>query len=72
MWATFFYVFYLSSRSWLTAATGVPLVVVLSVSLWLIRRSVQGSARMKRLSLITALPPLAIATKSIRAIMNWR
>jgi hypothetical protein len=64
--------FYMTTRSWVIVATGVPLFVGLSWSVWLIRKSVQVSAHMKRLSLITFLPLLAIAAKLILAIRDWR
>ncbi|MDQ1405350.1 MAG: hypothetical protein QOG55_979 [Acidobacteriaceae bacterium] len=63
--------FYMTTRSWIIIATGVPLLVGLSWSLWLIRKSVQVSAHMKRLSLFTFLPLLAVASKLIQAIRNW-
>jgi hypothetical protein len=61
----------MTTRSWIIIATGVPLLVGLSWSLWLIRKSVQVSAHMKRLSLFTFLPLLAVASKLIQAIRNW-
>jgi len=64
--------FYLSSKSWMILATGIPLLVGLSWSIWLIHKSVQVSAQMKRLSLIAFLPLLSIAAKLILAIRNWR
>jgi len=64
--------FYMTTRSWMVVATGMPLLVGLSWSLWLIRKSVQVSAHMKRLSLFTFLPLLAIAAKLILAIRTWR
>ena len=66
-----FVCFYLATRSWIIVATGLPLFVGLIWSLWLIRKSVQVSAHMKRLSLFTFLPLLAIAVKLILAIRNW-
>jgi hypothetical protein len=64
--------FYLSSKSWMILATGIPLLVGLSWSIWLIHKSVQVSAQMKRLSLIAFLPLLSIVAKLILAIRNWR
>jgi hypothetical protein len=64
--------FYLATRSWLIVATGVPLLAGLAWSLLFIRKSLQVSAHMKRLSLITVLPLLAIATKLVLSIINWR
>jgi len=64
--------FYMTTRSWIIVTTGIPLLVGLSWSLWFIRKSVQVSTHMKRLSLITFLPLLAIAAKLILAIRNWR
>ncbi len=64
--------FYMTARSWIIVATGMPLLVGLTWSLWFIRKSVQVSAHMKRLSLFTFLPMLAIAAKLIQAILNWR
>jgi hypothetical protein len=63
--------FYLATRSWIIIATGVPLIGGLSWSLWFIRKSVQVSAHMKRLSLFTFLPLLAIVVKLIQAIRDW-
>ena len=67
-----FAVFYMTTSSWLIVATGVPLLIGLSVAIWLIRRSVQVSAQMKRLSLLTVLPLLAIIAKLIQAIQKLR
>lgn len=64
--------FYMTARSWIIVATGLPLLVGLIWSMWFIRKSVQVSAHMKRLSLFTLLPVLAIAAKLIQAILNWR
>jgi hypothetical protein len=64
--------FYMTTRSWIIVATGTPLLVGLSWSLWFIRKSVQVSAHMKRLSLFAFLPLLAIAAKLILAIRAWR
>jgi len=63
---------YLGERSWFIIATGLPLLIGLSVSILRIRKSVQASAQMKRLSLITILPLLAVAARLIQAILNWR
>jgi hypothetical protein len=63
--------FYMATRSWVIVATGIPLVGGLSWSVWFIRKSVQVSAHMKRLSLFTFLPLLAIAAKLIPAIRHW-
>jgi hypothetical protein len=63
--------FYLTTRSWIIIATGMPLLVGLFWSLWFIRKSVQVSAHMKRLSLFIFLPLLAIVAKLIQAIRNW-
>jgi hypothetical protein len=62
----------MSTRSWVIVATGMPLFVGLSWSLWLIRKSVQVSAKTKRLMLIAALPLMAIAAKLILSIVSWR
>ena len=62
----------MSTNDWVVVATGVPLFVGLSVSIWLIRRSVQTSAHMKRLSLVTALPLLAIIAKVVQAIQRLK
>lgn len=67
-----FAVFYMTTSNWLIVATGVPLLIGLSVAIWLIRRSVQVSAQMKRLSLLTLLPLLAIIAKLIQAIQKLR
>jgi hypothetical protein len=67
-----FGVFYMATRSWIIVTTGMPLLAGLAWSMWLIRRSVQVSAHMKRLSLFAFLPLLAIASKLILAIRNWR
>jgi hypothetical protein len=64
--------FLMSTRSWVIVATGMPLFVGLSWSLWLIRKSVQVSAKTKRLMLIAALPLMAIAAKLILSIVSWR
>jgi hypothetical protein len=64
--------FLISTRSWVIVATGVPLFSGLSWSLWFIRKSVQVSAKTKRLMLMTALPLMAIAAKLILSIVNWR
>jgi hypothetical protein len=66
-----FVCFYLATRSWTIIATGLPLFVGLIWSLWLIRKSVQVSTHMKRLSLVTLLPLLSIAAKLIQAIRSW-
>jgi len=68
----FFGAFYMTTRSWLIVATGVPLLAGLLWSMWFIRKSVQVSAHMKRLSLFVFLPLLAIAAKLILAIRHWR
>jgi hypothetical protein len=64
--------FYMTTRSWVIVATGVPLLAGLLWSVWYIRKSAQVSAHMKRLSLFTLLPLLAIAAKLILAIRHWR
>lgn len=64
--------FIMTASSWAIVATGVPLLIGLSWSIWRIRKSIQVSAQMKRLSLMTALPLLAIAVKLIQAIIRWR
>lgn len=63
---------FLSTNSWVVVGTGVPLLIGLSVSIWLTRRSVQTSAHMKRISLLTALPLVAIIAKLIQAIQKLR
>lgn len=67
-----FALFFMTATNWVIFATGVPLLIGLSVSIWLIRRSVQTSAHMKRLSLLTVLPLLAIIAKLIQAIQRLR
>lgn len=67
-----FAVFYMTTSSWLIVATGVPLLIGLCVAIWFIRRSVQVSAQMKRLSLLTVLALLAIIAKLIQAIQKLR
>ena len=64
--------FYVSDKSWVIVATGTPLLVGLSWSIWSIQKSVQVSAHMKRLSLLAFLPLLSIAAKLFLAIRNWR
>ncbi len=64
--------FYLAASSSVVVGTGVPLLVGLSWSLWFIRKNLQVPAHMKRWSLITVLPLLAIAAKLILSIINWR
>lgn len=64
--------FYLATGSWITIATGVPLLAGLSWSLWFILKSLQVSANTKRLSLITVLPLLAITAKLVLSIIHWR
>jgi hypothetical protein len=68
----FFAFFFLATRSWIIVSTGVPLLVVLTWSLSTIRKTIQLSAHTKRLSFIGILPLLAIATRLILAIINWR
>jgi len=62
----------MTTRSWVIVATGVPLLAGLLWSVWYIRKSLQVSAPVKRLSLFTLLPLLAIAVKLILAIRHWR
>jgi len=64
--------FYMTDKSQVILATGVPLLVGLSWSIWSIRKSVQVSAHMRRLSLFAFLPLLAIAAKLILAVRHWR
>jgi hypothetical protein len=64
----FFGGFYLATKSWVIVTTGVPLLAGLAWSMWLIRKSRHVSAHMKRLSLMTLLPLLAIAVKLVLAI----
>jgi hypothetical protein len=68
----FFACFIMTTSSWAIVATGVPLLIGLSWSMWRIRKSLQVSAQMKRLSLMTALPLMAIVVKLIQAIIKWR
>jgi hypothetical protein len=65
-----FAVLLMSTNDWVVVATGVPLLIGLSVSIWLIPRSVQTSAHMKRVSLLTVLPLLAVIAKLIQAIQR--
>ena len=65
-------VFFLSGTKWVIVATGVPLILALSVGIWLIQRSVQFSTQIKRQSLVVVLPLLAIIVKLILAIRNLR
>jgi hypothetical protein len=64
--------FFMANRSWIIVVTGVPLLVGLSWCLWFIRKSLQVSAYVKRLSLTTILPMLAITAKLILTIIDWR
>jgi hypothetical protein len=64
--------FYMTTKSWVILATGIPLLVGLSWSIWSIRQSVQVSAHLRRLSLFAFLPLLAIAAKLIIAVRHWR
>ena len=65
-------VFFLATRSWIVVVTGVPTVAVLLWSIFAIQKSVQASANMKRLSLLTMLTLLAIVARLILAIVHWR
>jgi hypothetical protein len=67
-----FALFLMSTNSWVVIAAGVLLLIWLSVAIWHIRRSVQTSAHMKRLSLLTVLPLLAVIAKLIQAIQRLR
>lgn len=62
----------LSTNNWVVVAAAVPLLIGLSGSIWLLRRSVQASTHMKRLSLLTVLPLLAIIARLIQAIQRLR
>jgi hypothetical protein len=62
----------LSTNSWVVIATGSLLLIWLSVSIWVIRRSVQTSAHMKRLTLFTVIPLLAVIARLIQAIQRLR
>jgi hypothetical protein len=63
---------FMSTNNLVVVAAGLPLAIWLSVSMWILRRSVQVSAHMKRLSLLTVLPLLAIIAKLIQAIHGLR
>jgi len=65
-------VFFMSGTNWVIVATGIPLVLGLSVSFWLVRRSVQVSAQFKRQVLLFLLPLVAIIVRMILAIQNLR
>jgi hypothetical protein len=68
-----FAVCFMSKNSWIVITTGMPLLIGLSVSIWLIRRSVQLSAHTKRVSLLlSVLPLLIIIAKVIQAIQSLR
>jgi hypothetical protein len=62
----------MSTNNWVVVAAGVPLLIGLSVGIWVIRRSVQTSAHTKRVSLLTVLPLLAIIARLIQAIQRLR
>jgi hypothetical protein len=62
----------LSTNYWVVVAAGVPLFIGLSLSIWFIRRSVQTSAHMKRVSLLTLLPLLAVIARLIQAVQRLR
>jgi hypothetical protein len=63
--------FYVVSKSWAIIAIGVPLLVGLSWCLWYMQKRLHVSAYVKRLSLLSILPLLAILAKMILAITNW-
>lgn len=65
-------VFFMSKSNWAIVVTGIPLVLALIMSIWLLRRSVQVSTRIKRQALIFVLPLLAIIARLILAIQNLR
>jgi hypothetical protein len=68
----FLAVFFISKSNLVIVATGIPLVLTLFGSIWLLRRSVQVSTRTKRQTFIFVLPLLAIIARLILAIQNLR
>ena len=67
-----FVVFFLSTRSWLTACSSFPLFLGVIWSSVAVQRNSQLAPKVKRNTWIVLLPLMAIAFRLMEAIRNWR